>query len=95
MGEVGIWIGLVVAGLAALGLIEFLRSNGAVTARWSGIKDAILAVIVLTLTLVAGVLAISFIIVVFLWEIWEYVLIGCLILGALWGLKGWKSGRRF
>ncbi len=83
MGEAGIWITVILAGLLALGAQEYARTSGTFAARWEQIKFTLLAVALILLGIIATVLAIGFIIAVVVIEIWRPLLIAAVIVGLL------------
>lgn len=82
MGEAGIWITVILAGLLALGVQEYARTSGTFAARWEQIKFTLSAVALILLGIIATVLAIGFIIAVVVIEIWRpLLLIAAVIVG--------------
>ena len=81
MGEVGIWIAVILIGLAALGVREYARTSGTFAARWEQIKFTLSAVALILLGIIATVLAIGFIIAVVVIEIWRPLLIAAVMVG--------------
>ena len=75
MGEAGIWITVILVGLVALGVREYARTSGTFAARWDQIKVTIMAATLMLLGILAGILAIGFIIAVVLVEIWRPLLV--------------------
>ena len=75
MGEAGIWITVILAGLLALGVREYARTSETFAARWEQIKFTLLAVALILLGIIATVLAIGFIIAVVVIEIWRPLLV--------------------
>ena len=75
MGEAGIWITVILAGLVALGVREYARTSETFAARWEQIKFTLLAVALILLGIIATVLAIGFIIAVVVIEIWRPLLV--------------------
>lgn len=81
MGEAGIWITVILAGLVALGVREYARTSETFAARWEQIKFTLLAVALILLGIIATLLAIGFIIAVVVIEIWRPLLIAAVIVG--------------
>ena len=75
MGEAGIWITVILAGLLALGVREYARTSETFAARWEQIKFTLSAVALILLGIIATVLAIGFIIAVVVIEIWRPLLV--------------------
>ena len=75
MGEAGIWITVILAGLVALGVREYARTSETFAARWEQIKFTLLAVALILLGIIATLLAIGFIIAVVVIEIWRPLLV--------------------
>ncbi len=67
--ELAIWLALVVAGVAILGIIELGRSGTFRGPRWDSIRVAVLATVLITLAVTAGVLAVMWIVVIFIWSL--------------------------
>jgi hypothetical protein len=83
MTEPGIWLGVLVAGVVLLGVAEAVRSGKFSGPRWETARFAVVAAALVILTLISGVLAVTWVIVVFIWEIWEALLVALAVLGAL------------
>ena len=83
MGEVGIWIAVVLIGLVALGLREYARTSGTFAARLEKIRITLLATTLILLGITATVLAIGFIVAVVLVEIWQPSLVAMAVVGGL------------
>ena len=81
MGEAGIWITVILAGLVALGVREYAQTSETFAARWEQIKFTLLAVALILLGIIATLLAIGFIIAVVVIEIWRPLLIAAVIVG--------------
>ena len=82
MGEAGIWITVILAGLLALGVREYAKTSGTFAARWEQIKVTLLAVALILLGIIATVLAIGFIIAVVVTEIWRpFLVVAAVIVG--------------
>ena len=80
MLEVAIWIGVVISGLAALGLVEYLRANSFVKAHRGAIRAALPIAALSLLAFVAAALAMLFFFLFFLADFWEY---GLIAIGAI------------
>ena len=83
MGEVGIWIAVILIGLVALGVREYARTSGAFAARLEKIRITLLATTLILLGITATVLAIGFIVAVVLVEIWQPLLLAIAVVGGL------------
>ena len=81
MGEAGIWITVILAGLVALGVREYARTSETFAARWEQIKFTLMAVALILLGIIATLLAIGFIIAVVVIEIWRPLLVVAVIVG--------------
>ena len=71
MTEAGIWLVVLLAGVALLGVVEAARSGKFSGPRWETARFAVVAAALLLLTVISGVLAVTWVIVVLIWEIWE------------------------
>ena len=80
MLEVAIWIGVVVSGLAALGLVEYLRANSFVKTHRGAILAALPIAALSLLAFVAAAIAMLFFFLFFLADFWEY---GLIAIGAI------------
>ena len=89
MGEAGIWITVILAGLLALGVREYAKTSGTFAARWEKIKVTILAVALILLGIIATVLAIGFIIAVVVIEIWRPLLVAAVVIVGLVASSVW------
>ena len=89
MGEAGIWITVILAGLLALGVREYAKTSGTFAARWEEIKVTILAVALILLGIIATVLAIGFIIAVVVIEIWRPLLVAAVVIVGLVASSVW------
>jgi len=83
LGEVGIWIAVILIGLVALGLREYARTSGTFAARLEKIRITLLATTLILLGITATVLAIGFIVAVVLVEIWQPSLVAMAVVGGL------------
>ena len=83
MGEVGIWVAVILIGLVALGLREYARTSGTFAARLEKIRITLLATTLILLGITATVLAIGFIVAVVLVEIWQPLLLAIAVVGGL------------
>jgi len=75
LGEVGIWIAVIVVGVLALGVREYARASGTFAVRWEQVKIAFLAGTLILLGVAAAILATLFIVVIILPEIWRPLLV--------------------
>ena len=75
MSETAIWLLVIVAGIAALGLFEAARTGRFANTTWSDVRTAALGGAFILITLLAAVLAATYTVVIFLWEIWQPFLI--------------------
>ncbi len=89
MGEAGIWITVILAGLLALGVREYAQTSETFAARWEQIKFTLLAVALILLTIIATVLAIGFIIAVVVIEIWRPLLVVAAVIVGLVASSVW------
>jgi hypothetical protein len=97
MTEVAIWLLVIVAGIAALGLIETARgSKFAETTTWSEVRTVALGAAFIFITLIAATLAVTWAVVIFFAEIWLpfLIAIGVLVGGAVF-LTLWFRQRSF
>ena len=83
MGEVGIWIAVILIGLVALGVREYARTSGAFAARLEKIRITLLATTLILLLIIATVLATGFIVAIVLVEIWQPLLVAMAVVGGL------------
>ena len=83
MGEVGIWIAVILIGLVALGVREYARTRGAFAARLEKIRITLLATTLILLLIIATVLATGFIVAIVLVEIWQPLLVAMAVAGGL------------
>ena len=83
MGEVGIWIAVILIGLVALGVREYARTSGTFAARLEKIRITLLATPLILLGIPATVLAIGFIVAIVLVEIWQPLLLAMAVVGGL------------
>jgi len=89
LGEVGIWITVILAGLVALGVREYARTSETFAARWEQIKFTLSAVALILLGIIATVLAIGFIIAVVVIEIWRPLLVVAAVIVGLVASSVW------
>jgi len=89
LGEAGIWITVILAGLLALGVREYARTSETFAARWEQIKFTLLAVALILLTIIATLLAIGFIIAVVVIEIWRPLLVVAAVIVGLVASSVW------
>lgn len=85
MSEAVIWIAVMLVGLLALGLREYARASGTFAARWEQVKTTFLSGAIILLGVTAAVLAVLFIIVIVIVEIWRPLLV---VLGVIAGFAG-------
>ena len=83
MGEVGIWIAVILIGLVVLGLREYARTSGAFAARLEKIRITLLATTLILLLIIATVLTTGFIVAIVLVEIWHPLLVAMAVAGGL------------
>ena len=83
MGEVGIWIAVILIGLVALGVREYARTSETFAARLEKIRITLLATTLILLGITATVLAIGFIVAIVLVEIWQPSLVAMAVVGGL------------
>jgi hypothetical protein len=83
MTQAGIWLIVIVAGVALLGVTEAVRSGKFSGPRWEAARFAFVAAALAIVTLTSGVLAVTWVIVVLIWEIWEALLVALGVLAAL------------
>jgi hypothetical protein len=86
MTEAGIWLIVIAAGVALLGVLEAVRSGRFSGPRWETVRFAVVAATLVILALISGFLAVTWVIVVVIWEIWEVLLVVLGALGALGAL---------
>ena len=89
MGEAGIWITVILAGLLALGVREYARTSETFAARWEQIKFTLLAVALILLGIIATLLAIGFSIAVVVIEIWRPLLVVAAVIVGLVASSVW------
>lgn len=70
MTEMAIWALVIFAGVVALGLIEAVRSDRFASARWQQLRAAALAAALIIVTITSGILAVTWVVVVLLWDVW-------------------------
>jgi len=83
LGEAGIWITVILAGLVVLGVREYARTSGTFAARWEQVKITLLAAGLILLGVTAAVLAVLYVIAVVVIEIWQPLLIVAAVIGGL------------
>jgi len=83
LGEVGIWIAVILIGLAALGVREYARTSETFAAGLEKIRITLLATTLILLGITATVLAIGFIVAIVLVEIWQPSLVAMAVVGGL------------
>lgn len=82
MIDTAIWVLVILLGIMAIGVAESVRSGRLAGVNWAAVKTAAMGTAVLLITLTSAVLAISWVIVVLLVEIWQPFLI---FIGAIAG----------
>ena len=82
MTEPAVWLIVILAGVVALGVVEVVRSGKLAGGRWQEVRVMAMGAAVILVTTVAAVLAITWVVVIVLFEIWQPFLIGA---GALVG----------
>ena len=91
MGEAGIWIAVIVLGVLVLGVREYARASGFSAARWEQVEITFLAGTLILLGVTAAVLAVMFIVVIILPEIWRPLLVVLAVLAVLLSLVFWSK----
>lgn len=74
---------VVLIGLVALGVREYVRTSGTFAARWEQIKLTIMAATLILLGIAAAVLSIGFIIAIVVVEIWKPLLVIAAVIAGL------------
>ena len=80
MGEASIWIMVILVGVLVLGVREYARTSGSFAARLEQLKITFLAGSLILLGVTAAVLAVLFIIVIVLAEIWRPLLVALAVI---------------
>ena len=80
MLEVAIWIGVVLFGLAALGVVEYVRSNSFIRTHRGEILAALPIAALMLLALVTAAISMLFFFLFFLADFWQY---GLIAIGAI------------
>ena len=75
MLEIVIWIGIVLCGVAVLGMAEYLRSRGLIRVNGEAIKKALPVAALMLLLGIAGAMAVLFFFLFFLSDYWEYAIV--------------------
>ena len=78
-----VWIVVIIIGIVALGVAESVRSGRLANVPWDSVKTFAIGAGVLVITIVSGVLAILWVVVVLLVEIWQPFLI---VVGMMTGM---------
>jgi len=73
--EAGIWLVVLLAGVALLGVMEAVRPGKFSGPCWETARFAVVAAALFLLTVISGVLAVTWVIGVLIWEIWEALLV--------------------
>jgi hypothetical protein len=89
LGEAGIWITVILVGMLALGVREYVRSSENSAARWERVKFAVQSASMILLGIAATILSIGFIIAVVVVEIWQVLLVIVLVIIGLVGSYLW------
>lgn len=76
MTEAALWLIVILAGVVALGVVEAVRSGKLAGGRWEEVRIMAMGAVVILITLVSAVLAITWVIVIVIFEIWLPLLIG-------------------
>ena len=76
MLEAAIWIGVVLGGVAVLGVVEYVRSNSFFKAHSEEIKSNLPIFFLFLLTLITGSIAALFFFLFFLGSAWQFALAG-------------------
>lgn len=89
MTEAALWLILILAGVVALGVVEAVRSGRLAVGRWEDVRIMAMGAAVILITIVSAVLAITWVIVIVIFEIWlpllivAGVLVGCATMTAM------------
>ncbi|MDA0263854.1 MAG: hypothetical protein O3A93_06940 [Chloroflexi bacterium] len=83
VGETGIWVTVILAGILALGVREYVRANGTFSARLEQVKLTFAAGILVLLGVTSAVLAVMFIYAVVIVEIWRPLLVVLAVISGL------------
>lgn len=71
MGEAAVWIAVMVAGVAVLGISEYIRANGVAASQWENIQTALLAGVLILAGMTALFLTVAYVLFVFIPEVKE------------------------
>ena len=94
MGEAGIWIAVILAGVLVLGVREYARTSGTFAARLDQVKVALMAGALILLGAAAAVLSVGFIAVIILPEIWRPLLVVLAVIAVLASSLIWLNRPR-
>ena len=94
MGEAGIWIAVILVGVLALGVREYARTSGSFAARWEQVKITFMAGSLILLGVTAAVLAVLFLIVIVLAEIWRPLVVFLAVVAVLTASVIWLKRPR-
>ena len=93
MIEAAIWLNVVAVGIVGLGLVEAVRSGRFGGTRWQDVRLAAMGAALILLAITSGFLAVTWFIVVFLWEVWEVLLIAFGVVAGIVVLAAWYRRR--
>ncbi|MCH8297251.1 MAG: hypothetical protein IH873_04230 [Chloroflexi bacterium] len=91
LGEAGIWITVIVVGVLVLGVREYARTSGSFGARLEQVKTTFVAGTLIVLGVTAGVLAVLFIVVIVLAEIWRPLLVALAVIAGFAAFIIWSK----
>ncbi len=83
MGEIGIWLGIIIVGVTVLGVVEYVRTNATIIARREDLITMLMAVTLIVLTVTAAFVAVTYIIVVLFFEFWVHIVIASLVIAGI------------
>ena len=83
MSEAGIWISVILVGVLVLGIREYARTSGSFAARLEQVKITVMAGALILLGVVSAVLAVMFIFVVVVSEIWRPLLVALAVIAGV------------
>ncbi len=75
MTDTAVWVIVILVGIIALGVAESARSGRLAGVRWDSVKTVAIGVAVMLIGIISAILAIAWVIVVLLVEIWQPFLI--------------------
>ncbi len=85
---------MILVGVLALGVREYARTSGSFAARWEQIKIAFMAGSLILLGVTAAVLAVLFLIVIVLAEIWKPLVVALAVVAVLTASVIWLKRPR-